>query len=137
MTDIFNKTKNVVKKFTDLTTLGAANLTASGISAIFWFYMAALLGTEHYGEVSYFIAIAGIASVISFLGTGTAIVVYTAKEVKIQATIHFITIISGTTAAIVLFFFLHNAGVSLYVIGYVIFTLATNELLGRKLYKKY
>jgi len=95
------------------------------------------LGTEHYGEVSYFIAIASIASAISFLGAGTTIIVYTAKEEKIQTPVFFITIISGIITSIVLFFMFSNLGISLFVLGYVIFGLATAEIIGRKLYKTY
>ena len=81
---MYNKIKNTFKKFQDLTTLGAANLAGSLISGVFWLFLAPLLGTTNYGEVSYFIAICGIASTVSFLGAGNAIVVYSAKGVKIQ-----------------------------------------------------
>ena len=39
----------------DLTFLGSANIIGNGITAIFWFYLAALLGPEGYGEISYFL----------------------------------------------------------------------------------
>ncbi len=137
MTHGWNKIKSIVTRFKDLTTLGFANILSSAISGIFWVYLASLLGTVHYGEVSYFIAIAGIASTISFLGAGNTIIVYTAKGEKIQSTIFFITIISGLIASIVLFFIFYDVGVSLYILGYLIFNLATAEILGRKLYTDY
>ena len=137
MTRGWNKIKSIVTRFKDLTTLGFANILSSAISGIFWIYLASLLGTVHYGEVSYFIAIAGIASTISFLGAGNTIIVYTAKGEKIQSTIFFITIISGLIASIVLFFIFYDVGVSLYILGYLIFNLATAEILGRKLYTDY
>ena len=137
MTHRWNKIKSIVTRFKDLTTLGFANILSSAISGIFWIYLASLLGTAHYGEVSYFIAIAGIVSTISFLGAGNTIIVYTAKGEKIQSTIFFITIISGLIASIVLFFIFYDVGVSLYILGYVIFNLATAEILGRKLYTDY
>jgi len=137
MTHGWNKIKSIVTRFKDLTTLGFANILSSAISGIFWIYLASLLGTAHYGEVSYFIAIAGIASTISFLGAGNTIIVYTAKGEKIQSTIFFITIISGLIASIVLFFIFYDVGVSLYILGYLIFNLATAEILGRKLYTDY
>ena len=137
MIDSWDKIKSVVTRFKDLTTIGFANVVSSAISGIFWFYIAALLGTEHYGEVSYFIAICNIASIISFLGAGNTIIVYTAKGEKIQSPIFFITIISGLITSIVLFFIFYNLGVSLYVLGNVVFGLAAAEILGRKLYKNY
>ena len=137
MTKKLDKIKSVVTRLKDLTTIGFANVVSSAISGIFWFYIAALLGTEHYGEVSYFIAICNIASIISFLGAGNTIIVYTAKGEKIQSSIFFITIISGLITSIVLFFIFYNLGVSLYVLGSVVFGLAAAEILGRKLYKNY
>ena len=137
MTHTWDKIKNVATRFRDLTTIGVANVISSSISGIFWLYIAALLGTEHYGEVSYYIAVAGIASAVSFLGAGNTIVVYTAKGEKIQSPIFFISSISSIIVSIILFFIFYNFGVSLYVIGYIIFGLATSDILGRKLYKSY
>jgi len=137
MTNRWDKIKYLVRRFKDLTTIGFANVTSSAISGVFWFYLASLLGTTHYGEISYFIAISSIASIVSFLGTGNTIIVYTAKGEKIQSTLFFITIVSSFIASIVLFFVFYNLGVSLYILGYAIFGLATSEILGRKLYKDY
>ena len=134
---MYNKAKNILKKFQDLTTLGVANLAGSLISGVFWLFLAPLMGTTNYGEVSYFIAICGIASTISFLGAGNAIVIYSAKGVNMQRPLFFIVTISGLITSLVLFFTFYKIGVSLYVIGYVIFGLATAELLGLKLYKNY
>lgn len=132
-----NKISDLVTRFKDLSTIGFANLTSNAISALFWFYLASLLGTSHYGEVSYFISIASIASVISFVGAGNTIIIYTAKGEKIQAPIFFVTIIASVVASIVLFIMFFNFGVSLYIVGYTIFGLASSEILGRKLYKDY
>ena len=57
-----NKISDLITRFKDLSTIGFANLTSNAISGVFWFYLASLLGTAHYGEVSYFISIASIAS---------------------------------------------------------------------------
>jgi O-antigen/teichoic acid export membrane protein len=47
-------------------------------------------------------------------------------------------ILSSLITSIVLFFiFVNDFSVSLYVIGYVIFTLITSDLLGKKLYRNY
>src|SRR3989304_3562140 len=134
MTRGWNKIKSIVTRFKDLTTLGFANILSSAISGIFWIYLASLLGTAHYGEVSYFIAIAGIVSTISFLGAGNTIIVYTAKGEKIQSPIFFISIISSAVTLIAVFIIFSQIGVSLYILGYVIFSLATSELLGKKWY---
>ena len=137
MNDRWNKIKNIVSGLRDLTTIGIIDVVSNGIAAIFWFYMAAVLSVEQYGQISYFIAVAGIASTVSLLGSENTLTVFTAKNVKIQSTIYLITIISGSIASIVVFFILYKLEVSLLVIGYVIFALAISEILGRKLYMTY
>ena len=134
----FNKLKNKISKFRDITSLGIATVTTNAIGGIFWLYMASLLGTEQYGEVSYFISIAVIASTISLVGMSNTIIIYGAKGVKLQSTVFFTGLISSSVTALILFFILVNDfGTSLYVIGYVVFTLITSDLVGRKNYVKY
>jgi len=77
---------NSKSKIKEVLNVGIGNVAASAISAIFWLYVATILGTEKYGEISYLLAIANIAYVVSFLGSGNAITVFTAKENKIQST---------------------------------------------------
>jgi len=137
MFDDWNWIKDTVYRLKDLTTIGIANITSSAMSAIFWLYMASLLGTEDYGQISYLLAIAGIVSVVSLLGAGNTLIIYTAKEIRLQASVFFIALISSAVAAIILFFFLYNTAVSLFIFGYVIFGLASSEILGRKLYADY
>lgn len=129
--------KEFLKKFKDLGIVGIGNITASLISGIFWFYFASLLGAEQYGEVSYYISIAVIASTLSFLGLGNAVIVYTAKGEKIQPPIFVIGIISSIITLVAVFLIFSQIGMSLYIIGYVIFSLATSEILGKKQYKNY
>jgi len=117
--------------------MGTANLAGNAISAIFWFYLANLLGTTDFGYVMYFLAIANIATAAALLGAGNTMTVYTAKDVKIQASLYFLTTISSFIAAIVVFLLFYDMGISLFVIGLVGFSLVSAELLGRKLFKDY
>ncbi len=135
--NLLNRIKEIVLQTRGLTTIGISDIIGNAISAIFWFYMATVLGAEHYGEISYFLAISGIASAISLLGAQQTLTVYTAKEVKIQSPIYFISLISGTVASIVLFIIFHNSGVSAYTFALVLFGLAGSEILGLKLYSSY
>ena len=137
MREKFNAIKDIFTRFRGLATLGFGNIISAGISAIFWFYLASLLGAENYGQVSYFIAIASISSTISFLGAGNTIIVYTSKGEKIQSPIFFISIISSAVTLIAVFIIFSQIGISLYILGYVIFSLVTSELLGRKWYGTY
>ena len=77
--------KNIGKGLRGLSRIASANIFAGIISAIFWFLIAGLLGTEDYGQISYFFAIANIAFTICYLGAGHSVIVYTAKENKKQS----------------------------------------------------
>ena len=133
-----NKFKEFFSKLKDLISLGLGIGITNALGGIFWFYMAALLGTEKYGEVSYLISIGVIASMISLIGSGNTIIVYAAKGVKIQPPIFLMVILSSLITSTILFFiFVNDFTISLYVIGYVIFMLITSDLLGKKLYKNY
>ncbi|SMH72283.1 polysaccharide biosynthesis C-terminal domain-containing protein [Candidatus Nitrosotalea okcheonensis] len=137
MKDDLNKIRSIVTRFKDLTTLGIANIASAGISGIFWFYLASILGTSEYGRLSYLISIGSIAGVISFLGAGTTITVYSAKNEKIQATLFSIITITSAIGSIVTFLIFHDYTVSLYIIGYGIFNVTVADILGKKQYKNY
>ena len=117
--------------------LGSSNIIGSTITAVFWILIAGLIGTDSYGELSYFLAIIGISSVIVNYGGGYAMQVYTAKGVKIESSLYFLGIITSTVAGIILFLIFENFGVSISVVGIVAFNFILFETLGKKLYKKY
>jgi O-antigen/teichoic acid export membrane protein len=117
--------------------IGISSLVGSGISALFWIYLAALLGAENYGELSYYISIAGIVTSLSFIGGPMAITVLVAKKIKVESTIHLFSISGSIISAIILYFAFTNIGLSVFVIGAVIYNLGVSEMLGRKYYKKY
>ena len=121
----------------NISIIGAGNLIGSAISGLFWIYLASLLGAENYGELAYYISIASIATSVSFLGGPMAITVLTAKKINIESTIFVTSISASIISAIVLYIAFTNIGVSVYVLGAVIYNLAAAELLGRKFYKKY
>ena len=118
-------------------TIGSSNIIGTAITSVFWISIAGLIGTDSYGELSYFLAIIGISSVIASVGGGYTMQVYTAKGVKIAPSLYFLGIIASTIAAIVLFVIFENFGVSISVIGIVAFNFILFEILGKKLYKKY
>jgi len=124
-------------KVSNLASIGIADISVKGISAIFWFYVAAILGPAGYGEIAYLLSIAMIASTVALLGAGNTLIVYTAKNVKIQSALYVLTLISGSITSIVVFFIFYDVGASFLILGYVIFGLVSSELLGYKLYKNY
>lgn len=137
MTDNWNKIKNISSGLKGLTIIGTSDIVGNAISAIFWFYIASLLGAENYGQVSYFIALGGIASTISLTGAANTLTVYTAKNVKIESSIYIVSLIITSISAVIILVIFNNLGIVAYVFGTVVFGLASSEILGRKLYKSY
>ncbi len=124
-------------KILDLSSIGIADISASAISAIFWFYIASLIGPDNYGEITYFLSIAGVASAISMLGAHNTLIVYSAKNVKIQPAMYVLTLVTGSISSLIIFIIFFSIGTSFLILGYVIFGLVTSELIGRKLFKSY
>lgn len=126
----FQKSKN-------LTSVGIGNLVANGISALFWLFLASVLGKEEYGELGYWLAILGTVGSFALLGSSNTLTVYVAKDVKIQATIFFITLVSGLIASILLLVYTQNIFVSFYPLALVIFSAVIFDFLGRKAFTNY
>ena len=126
-----------IKGLRSISQIGAATAGGNAIAAFFWIYMAELMGQEDYGELGYLLSIAAIASTISIVGGQWTMSVYTAKGVRIESSLYFISIITSTVTAIVLYFLFENVGIGVYVIGVVIFNLFVAEILGKKRYKTY
>ena len=121
----------------DLVSIGSANLLGNGISAIFWFSLASLINPEQYGQLHYFLGIAGMAQLLSLISTTNALQVYVAKNIKIHSTLFFISIITGIVSSLVVFLFFSRTDTSLLVLGYIIFELSNGFLLGKKLFSNY
>ena len=126
-----------IRGLRSVTLIGSSNIIGSAITSVFWITIASLIGADYYGELSYFLAIIGIAAVIAMVGGGYTMQVYTAKKVKIESSLYLIGIITSTVAAITLFLIFENLGVSISVVGIVAFNFILFEALGKKLYKKY
>jgi len=121
----------------NISTLATSTITGNAISALFWLYLAGLLGQENYGELGYLIAIAGIASNIALIGGEWVMTIYTAKGKEVQSVLYLISLVSSGISAVILYVIFQNVGLSTFVIGFVIFTLVISEIQGRKLYKTY
>ncbi len=132
-----NEDRGFFKTVKDISTIGSSHLAAALISAAFWLYMATILQIDEYGRIGFLIAAATIAFTISHLGSQNTVIVYTAKEGKNQSSLYAISLISGAITSFIVFLIFYNLGVSLFIIGSVIFTLATSDLLGRKFYKNF
>ena len=128
---------NRFDKIKDLSSIGIADIIGSAISALFWFYLATLIEPNTYGEITYLLSIAGIASTISLLGATQSLLVYSAKNVQIHATFYLLNLIVGIISAIIVALIVENFTVGLLVIGYLVFALAYTDVLGKKYFKTY
>ena len=121
----------------DIFSLGFSNLVGSGIAAIFWFYLASLLSPEQYGQIHYFLGIAGIAYIITLFGTQQTITVYSAKKTNVISTIFFLSILTSLGVALIVFTFYNQIDISFLLIGYTVNELALGYLIGKKLFSNY
>ena len=107
------------------------------IVSAFWFLLAFLISPEEYGEIHYFIGIAGLAFSISLLTTQETIVVYTAKNVKLAPTLFLISLIAGGIAAVVITSLFSRVDSSFLLLGFIVNDLAIGYIVGKKLFTKY
>ena len=121
----------------DLGYVGSASIIGTGISAFFWLYLANLLGAEDYGEIQYYLAIAGVVYLVSSFGSPNTITVYAAKNIKVNSTLLLISLVGGFIAFLVLLGVFQRLDIGLIILGYIIFDFTINYLLGKKLYSKY
>ena len=119
----------------DLVSIGSANLLGNGISAIFWFSLASLINPEEYGQIHYFLAIAGMAQLLSLISTTNALQVYVAKNIKIHSTLFFISIIAGIVSSLVVFLFFSRTDTSLLVLGYIYLSFQMDFFLERNYFQ--
>ena len=137
MKNNWNNFKDSIIGQKGLFSIGFADIVGSAISAFFWLYIASQLNPDAYGEIIYFISIAGLAQLVSLIGSSNALTVYTAKNVKIQSTLFFVSILATAISLVVITIFLDRIDVGLLAVGYVIFSLVNSVMLGKKLFIKY
>jgi O-antigen/teichoic acid export membrane protein len=63
--------------------------------------------------------------------------VYVPKNIKLESTIFFLTIILGFAISLIVFLIYSHFTIGLYIFGAVIFSLGATELLAKKLYTNY
>ena len=124
-----------IRGLKSISSMSSANIVGNLISGLFWLYLANILGTEAYGEISYLLAIGSIASAVAIIGGTYSMVVFSAKKINVQPAIYLISFVASIISATAVFFISQNFAVSIFIVGYVIFNLALNEFVGCKLYK--
>jgi len=137
MEDTWNTIKDSIIGKKGLLSIGFADIAGSVISGLFWLYIASQLNPEIYGELIYFISIAGLAQMVSLFGSSNALTVYTAKNVKIQSTLFVISILAAAISLAIITIFLNRIDAGLLAVGFVVFSLVNSVILGKKLFIKY
>ena len=135
-----NDSKNLKDKifaFKGLGMIGSADIIGAIITGIFWLFIATFLEVEEYGQIHYFLGIAGVAYVITLFGTQHTITVYSAKKVNVVSTLFFLSILAGVAATLIVFIIYNEMDVSLLLIAYTINDLSLGYLLGKKLFNNY
>lgn len=130
-----NKINAFIEKVKDFGSITVANTLSALISGLFWLYMASIIGPEDYGLIFYLIAVGSIGAAIASLGINNTLIVFGAKKESIHSSLYTISISSSTAVSLILYTFLNNVEISLYVFLFVLFGLATADLLGRKNYR--
>ena len=133
----WSKIRNKLFAFKGLALIGSADIIGAIITGIFWLTIASLIEVEEYGELHYFIGIAGLSYAITLIGTQNAITVYSAKKVNIVSTLFFISLLGGIVAALVVFIIFNQLDVSLLLIAYVVNDISLGYIIGRKLFANY
>ena len=126
-----------MKGIKEILSISVGDYGGTIIIASFWFLLAFLISPEEYGEIHYFIGIAGFAFSISLLTTQDTIVVYTAKNVKLAPTLFLISLIAGGIAAVVVAALFSRVDSSFLLLGFIVNDLAIGYILGKKLFTKY
>ena len=125
------------KQLKELSFIGSADIIGTSAGAIFWFILASQIPPEEYGELFYFIGIAAIAASFVLVGAQNTITVYSSKNLKIESTLYFISLILGIIASFVIIIIFYKIDIVFLLFAYIINTLAIGQLLGRKLFSQY
>ena len=137
MNRLWNLMRQKILNENGIFSIGFADIFGLGISAVFWLYLASVIEPIAYGEIHYFLSVAGMAQVFSMIGNSHALTVYSAKKEKIQSTLFLLSIIPTIISSILIIFILSRIDSAVLVIGYVVFESVNAVLLGKKYYRRY
>ena len=100
-------------------------------------FLASQISPDEFGELFYFIGIAGIAGAFVVLGSQNTITVLASKNIKIESTLYFISLLFGIIASFIIMILFYRIDIVFLLFGYVINILSMGEILGRKNFSLY
>ena len=128
---------NLAKKLFEnkgLAFIGSADIIGMAITGIFWLTIATFLEVEEFGQIHYFLAIAGIAYIFALIGTQNTITVYVAKKVNITSTLFLFSLVAGSISALVVFLISNQFHVGFLLLGFLVNDLSLGYILGKKIF---
>jgi len=112
------------------------NVLGAIITGGFWLLLASLQSVEEYGETSYMISMASLASSIALLGLNTTVTTYIPKGFhKIHIAANQIILFSSVLLGILVA--QRDLLLGFFVVGMTFWMMSIYEFLGRKSYKQY
>lgn len=113
-------------------TLGLSTFITSGVGAIFWMYLASVVGKTSYGELGFLMSVANVGLAVATIGLGRMMVVYGAKNENVFSPAYAMGLISITAVSIITYAIIQNVAVSFLIFGMMIFYLNESDLTSKK-----
>lgn len=138
MTTFLSKIKLKIVDYRGLGYVTLSNVTANGIGGIFWIMLATIVTTEVYGQVNYFLFVAGLASTVAALGFPLFLTTFSAKGLLdiLQRSAGIILVLSICASIISLLIFQFTP-LAVLVLGMTLFIVSTGYMIGSGRYREY
>ena len=108
------------------------------LGAVFWFVLARLLEPGEYGWVNWLMSVAMLASTCCVLGWGKTVVSYYPREGRDDLLGGAVMIVFVASVVVgVVFGFLLEPSVGLFIVGFSLFTMVVSFELGKRRYDRY
>ena len=123
--------------FKGLAAIGSAEIIGTSATALFWFFLATIIPPEQYGEIFFYLGIMSIVSTTVLFANKNTIVVYISKNIQLQNTLYVISLSGTFVASLIVIIIFFRIDVVFVLVGYVFYSLAIGELLGKKSFSVY
>jgi len=137
MVNILKKLKEKIFRHKGLVLISFSNTLGSVLTSIFWFYLAAVMQPEEYGEIFFFIGIAAMAFNFANIGSENTTIVLSAKGKKLEPTLNTLSLIFGVISSFIIIIIFSEINITILIFGYIINTLSLGYLIGKKFYSQY
>ena len=127
----------VLEKLRAISLIGGADVIGTGITAIFWFFLASQIPPDQFGEIFYFIGIASTVGAFVIVGSQNSITVFSSKNIKIESTLYFLSLLISVMGSFIIMLLFYRTDIVFLLFGYVLNILAIGEILGKKNFSLY